>query len=310
MPGRPVGWYCTNPIVLQPDARTIGERHAVARLHRGVRREGEDLAHAAGTEDDGPAEHRVHLSAADVECGNAADAPAVREESRGEVLVVADDRIVAHGVLKERMQHVEAGLVGREPDAAHTHAAEGAHGDPTVRRAAPWAAPVLELDELPRSRLDEGLDRVLIREEVAALHRVVGVEIEAVVRPHRARGTALDGHRVAAHGIELRDHRDGEFRSALCYGDRRAQTGRSPADQYNVVLLNLHLNSCPLIAVPWQLDSTRFSIRVCRACDTQFRVTVGWTKRCKPLPSACRPGGAVRTKAAERALSGACAIRC
>ena len=142
------------------------------------------------------------------------------------------------------MQHVEAGLVGREPGALHTHAAEGAHGDPTVRRAAPGAAPVLELDELPRSRLYEGLDRVLIREEVTALQRVVGVELEAVVRPHRARGTALGGHRVAAHGVELRDHRDGEFRSALCHRDRRAQTGRSPADQYDIVALYLHRESC------------------------------------------------------------------
>ena len=37
---------------------------------------------------------------------------------------------------------------------------------------------------------------------------------------------------------------------------------------------------------------------------TQLRVPVGWTNRYKPLPSACRPGGAERTKAAESALSG------
>ena len=37
---------------------------------------------------------------------------------------------------------------------------------------------------------------------------------------------------------------------------------------------------------------------------TQLRVPVGWTNRYSPLPSAWRPGGAERTKAAERALSG------
>ena len=37
---------------------------------------------------------------------------------------------------------------------------------------------------------------------------------------------------------------------------------------------------------------------------TQLRVPVGWTNRYKPFPSAWRPGGAERTKAAESALSG------
>ena len=37
---------------------------------------------------------------------------------------------------------------------------------------------------------------------------------------------------------------------------------------------------------------------------TQLRVPVGWTNRYKPLPSAWRPGGAERTKAADSALSG------
>ena len=36
----------------------------------------------------------------------------------------------------------------------------------------------------------------------------------------------------------------------------------------------------------------------------QLRVPVGWTNRYRPLPPACRPGGAERTKAAESALSG------
>ena len=37
---------------------------------------------------------------------------------------------------------------------------------------------------------------------------------------------------------------------------------------------------------------------------TQLRVPGGWTNRYRPLPSAWRPGGAERTNAAERALSG------
>ena len=36
----------------------------------------------------------------------------------------------------------------------------------------------------------------------------------------------------------------------------------------------------------------------------QLQLLVGWTKTYMPLPPACRPGGAVRTKATESALSG------
>ena len=50
--------------------------------------------------------------------------------------------------LEERVQHVEAGLVGREPGALLLHAAERADRDVAVRLPAPRAAPVLELEEL------------------------------------------------------------------------------------------------------------------------------------------------------------------
>ena len=170
--------------VFQPNASAIGERHAVARLHRRVRRKGEYLSGTTGAEDDRAAEYRVHLSAADIERGNSADATTIDQESRREVLVVADDLLVPHRVLKEGVQHVEPGLVGGVPGPSHAHAAEVPHVHPTVRGPAPGAAPVFELHELPRSGLDERLDRILVGEEVAALQRVVGVEIEAVVRPH------------------------------------------------------------------------------------------------------------------------------
>ncbi len=76
--------------------------------------------------------------------------------------------VVLQRRLEERVQHVEAGLVGREPGAHLLHATERADRDVPVRLPAPRAAPVLELQQLPRGLVDERLDRVLVAEPVAA----------------------------------------------------------------------------------------------------------------------------------------------
>ena len=97
-------------------------------------------------------------------------------------------------VWNKRVQHVETGLVGREPGAHPLHAAEGADRHPAVRLPAPRAPPVLELQQLARRLLHERLDGVLVAQPVAPGDRVVGVLVEGVAlrdhtRPHRPRPT-------------------------------------------------------------------------------------------------------------------------
>ena len=77
--------------------------------------------------------------------------PAVVDEQPGdEPLVVPRHPAVLQRGLEQRVQHVEAGLVGGEPGAHLLHAAEGADRDLAVGLPAPRAAPVLELQQLAR----------------------------------------------------------------------------------------------------------------------------------------------------------------
>ena len=84
----------------------------------------------------------------------------------------------------------------------------GPHGDVPVGLAAPGTAPVLQAQQLLGRFLDEGLDRVLIAQPVAAGDGVVGVLVEAVVGRIDAGGAALGRDRVAAHRVHLGDDRD------------------------------------------------------------------------------------------------------
>ncbi len=138
------------------------------------------------------------------------------------MLVVADDVLEAHRVLEERVEHVEADLVGGEPGALRRHAAEGAGGDAAVLVAAPGAAPVLEAGQLLGRLLDEVLDDVLVAEEVRALHGVVAVHLEGVVVAGDGRRAALGGDGVAAHRVDLRDDGDAGVGIGLRRRNRRA----------------------------------------------------------------------------------------
>ena len=156
--------------------------------------------------------------------------PVVDQQAGDEPLVVPRHRGVLQGGLEQRVQHVETGLVGREPGAHPLHAAEGAHRHPAVRLPAPRASPVLELQQLARRLLHERLDGVLVAQPVAARDRVVGVLVEGVALRDRARGAALGRHRVAAHRVDLRDDGHVESRFGLGDGDGGAETGPAAAD--------------------------------------------------------------------------------
>ena len=129
----------------------------------------------------------------------------VDDQVDAEVLVEALDRRVLDRRLEQRVQHVEAGLVGGEPRALDLHAAEGAHVGVAVGRAAPRAAPVLHLHHLVVRMRDEILDHVLLAQPVAA----ATVSLKCCSRLScgcvTAGGAAFGRHRVAAHRIDLGD---------------------------------------------------------------------------------------------------------
>ena len=138
------------------------------------------------------------------------------------------------------MQHVKAGLVGSEPGALFLHAAEGAHRDVAIGLAAPRTSPVLQLQQLLRRLAHESFDGVLIAQPIAPGDSVVAVFVERVVRLGHAGRAALGRDRVAAHGIDLGDHRHAEFGISFRDRDGRAQSGAAAADQQNIVRGRIH----------------------------------------------------------------------
>jgi hypothetical protein len=221
--------------VLERYALAIRQGHSVAGLDVAVGGEGEDLPGAARREDHRAAQDEPHRTVANVEGRDASHRAAVDHELRDELLVVADDAIEAHRMLEQRVEHVEADLVGGVPGALGAHAAEGPRGDAAVLVAAPGAAPVLEQRELLRSLLDEVLDDVLVAQEVGALHRVEAMHLQVVVCTGDCGGPALGGDRVAPHRVDLRHHRDGGFGVCLDGGDCGAQACGTAADDDDVV---------------------------------------------------------------------------
>src|SRR3989475_4001947 len=221
--------------VLEGHASAVGEGHAVARLDEPVRREFVHAAAAARGEDRRLPADPHHSSAAKVERGHPRARAAVDDEARDEVFIETVDFLELHRCLEERVQDVEADLVGREHGALDGHPAERALAHPAVRIAGPGTAPVLELDDLLRTPRDEELDRVLVGEEVGSLDRVERVQLQRIVVPEDRRGPSLGGHRVAPHRVDFRHDGDREVGVRLGRRDRRAQSGRAPADDDDVV---------------------------------------------------------------------------
>ena len=175
------------------------------------------------------------LSRLEIDRDYALHATVVYEQAGDEPLVVSGDAGVLEGRLKQRVQHVEAGLVGRKPRAHFLHAPERTHGNLAVGLTAPRAAPMLQSQQLLRCFVDERLDGVLIAQPVAAGYRVVDVLFEAVVCRDDSRGATLGGDGVTPHRVDLRHHRDRQPGIGLCNGYRRPQPGTAAANQHHVV---------------------------------------------------------------------------
>jgi hypothetical protein len=231
--------------VAQRHAVAVGERHAIAGDDAAVGVLAERAACAAGGDDHRLGLHEPEFAGRDVDRHHTLHTALVDDQVHAEVLVQAPDRRVLHRRLEQRVQHVEAGLVGGEPCALDLHAAEGAHVHAAVGRAAPWAAPVLHLHHLLVRLRDEVLDDVLLAEPVAAGHRVVEVRLKAVVGLCHRRRAALGGHGVAAHRVDLGDERDGQCRVVLGRRDGRAQAAAARPDDCDVDLDDVHGVSRP-----------------------------------------------------------------
>jgi hypothetical protein len=179
----------------------------------------------------------VNLAGSDLDRDDTLDAPVLDHQVDAEMLVETLDRRILDRRLEQRVQHVEAGLVGGEPGALDLHAAEGAHIDMAVRRPAPRATPVLELGQLLRAVGDEVLDHILLAQPVAAVHGIVEVILEAVGRLLHARRPAFGGDGVAAHRIDLRHQRDLQRRIRLGDGDCRPQACAAAAHDHHICLV-------------------------------------------------------------------------
>ena len=238
---------------------SVGERHPVAGADVGVGGVGKHPAASAGADDHRLGRDHADLAGLELDRDHAAYAVALDHQLGDEGLVVARERVAQRG-LEERVQHVEAGLVGGEPRAHLLHPAERAHRDLAVVAPAPRAAPVLQPQQLLGDLVDEDLDAVLVAQPVAARDGVVGVLVERVVLGDYAGGAAFGGHGVAAHRVDLGDHRDAELGVDFGNGDRGAQRGAAATDQKNIMRRRFHGCFRPRPAPPY--DKRRyFSIR-------------------------------------------------
>ncbi len=233
--GKPCRMVLHELHVLQRGAGPVGQRHAIARLDRSVGRELKYAPSATGADDDRLGRDGPDRTVVDVERRDPAH-PAVLDQQRGcEPLVVTDDLVVLQRRLKERVEHMEAGLVGCVEGPVHGHAAEGADADAAVGIPAPRAAPMLDLDHFARRLVHEGFHDVLVGQKIASEDRVLRVGVEAVVVPHDRRRPALGGHGVAAHRVHLREDRDGQAVRRLGRRDGGPEAGpASPNDQHVV----------------------------------------------------------------------------
>lgn len=249
--------------VLQGQAAAVGQGHAVTGEGVGVGGGLEDLAGAAGREDDRLGLEDVDLAGGEVvgDDSGGVDLGAVLDVLGGEVVVgeevedvelVEELDVLLDAVLVERLQDHVAGAVRGVAGAAHGGlavvagvAAEPALVDATLGRAVERQAHALEVEDRVDGLLRHDLGGVLVDQVVAALDRVEGVPLPVVLLDVRQRGAhaALRGAGVGARGVQLGDDRGAGLLRGL---ERRAHAGAACADDDDVVLVGLHRVRCLL----------------------------------------------------------------
>lgn len=226
--------------VLERNADVHAGDDAVARRAVGVRRADPVGAAVAARRDD----NRL--------CRNADDVTAAHvhgDDARKLVLLLARHRdlehlalgdevdVVREALLEERVDHRVAGAVLEVSSARMGMAAHLALVEVAVSLTVVGVAHIVHLVDVLASALDEVLDSVLIAEVVAALDRIEGMRLEAVVRVRDARDAvhaALRHRRRRARRHELRQHGNLEvlvLRGCEC----GAHAGAAAADDQHVV---------------------------------------------------------------------------
>jgi hypothetical protein len=220
--------------------RVVGEDDAVAGPLPRVGGHLEDAAPAAGSHDHGlrlEVDERARLAGVGERSHHAA-AAVLQEPGNGGLHV--DPRVGREYLLLERPDHLEPGPVADVAEPAVGVPAEGALGDPALRRPVEERPPLLKLDNPLGGLLREVLDHPPVVEELAAVHRVDKVLAPGVVGVDVAHG---GGDAALGHdGVRLAEERfrdDPDREAALGGRDRRPQPRAAGADDQDIVLAHL-----------------------------------------------------------------------
>ena len=221
--------------VLERNARAERHGHPVSGARIGIRRSGVQAPCAAGGEDHRLRSDGVQAAVEEVPRDHALAAVVVEYELPREELLVRLD-VPLHDLLVEHVDEDVSRDVRRVRGPRLAGGAERALRDLAVLGAREHRSPMLELVDVVRRLLAEDLDRVLVSEVVGALHGVERVLLGIVLGgvPERGVDPTFGRARVAADGVDLRDHRD--VRARVEGLDRRAHPRAAGPDDEHVVL--------------------------------------------------------------------------
>ena len=189
--------------VAQRHAVAVSERHAVAGNDAAVSVEGKNAPGTAGGDDDGFRLHRTQHTVLHVVAEYAVQLAFGFNQIQREMFIQAGNVGELQRGLEQRVQHVEAAFVGREPRARDFHPAETAHVGATIRQTRPRAAPVLHLNHFFRGVFDEILHHVLLAQPVAAGNGVVKVIFQRVIFAHYPGRAAFRRDGMTTHRIDF-----------------------------------------------------------------------------------------------------------
>ena len=230
--------------VAQRHAVAVGHGHAVTGDDARIGIEAEQPPRPAGSQHYCLGTQQQQLTRGDLQSNDAHHGPFVHGQVQYEVLVEAFDLGVFQRGLKQRVQHMEAGLVGSKPGARGFHTTKAAHLYAAIGLAAPGAAPALHLHQLLVGVAHEVVHHALLHQPVTPGNRVVEVRLKRVLVTGHRRRAPFGRHRVGTHGIHL-GHQRNALRVTALFGllggrDGGPQARAPTADDDDIHILLLH----------------------------------------------------------------------
>ena len=218
--------------VLEDGAGVVRRSDPVAGAAVRVRRVGVDPARRAGGQDNGTGGDLRELSLHSVEGDDTVD-PAFAGDHVRQVPLLVEGELLTAEPFPEALQQREAGAVRGVDGPGEATSAERSPCERAVGSTAEDRPEMFHLDD-GRARLPaEELDRVLVPEVVGALHRVVDVGVDRILRPDRSVDPSLSRPRVRAQGMELRN--DGDVPAGLDRREGSPLPGEARADHDDIV---------------------------------------------------------------------------